>query len=226
MGTSLELVALRCPRCGADLRVAQGLDIATCNYCGGQVAITEKALPSALGTDVDRKRAAIQLQKDELARHEAELSALNAEIAAMEASASAKVGDNLMIVAILGGVGIFFDLFLFPLFYFLGITESFGMARGTCLALGMTILVICLAIMFLAWTGRRRAAARRREEVLQSSEYQRRLQRRKELETEIQAMQAEIDRSEMQLIKMLESPTAAPQPVPLTAQAWTGGTSP
>jgi len=227
MEGSLELVALRCPRCGADLRVAQGLDIATCSYCGGQVAITEKAQVSALGADVDKRREAIKLQKDELARHEVELANLNAEISALESSANAKAGDGLMVVAILGGAGIFFDLFLFPLFYFLGISESFGMAQSVCLSLGLTVLFICLAVMFLAWTARRKAAARRHEEVLQSSEYQRKLQRRKELEGEIAAMQSEIDRCEMLLIKMLESPsTPAPQPMPLTAQAWTGGATP
>jgi len=214
-GKSIELVALRCPRCGADLRVAQGLDIATCNYCGGQVAITEKALPGALGTDVDKKRAAIEMQKQEVAAHEAELARLNAEIKALEDSADAFKADNLMIVAILAGAGIFFDLFLFPLFFFLDITSSFGMARGVCLALGMTILVICLAIMVLAWTGRKKAKARRREEILQSSDYQRRLQRRKELEDEIRAMHAGIDASEMQLMQMLNSVGPAPQGSPM-----------
>jgi len=205
MGTSLELVALRCPRCGADLRVAQGLDIATCNYCGGQVAITEKALPGALGTDIDRKRAAIEMQKQEVAAHEAELERLNAEIKALEDSTDILKADNLMIVVILAGAGIFFDLFLFPLFFFLDITQSFGMARGVCLGLGLTILFICLAIMLFGINLRRKARAKRREEVLQGSDYQRRLQRRKELEDEIRAMHAGIDASEMQLMQMLNS---------------------
>jgi uncharacterized protein YlxW (UPF0749 family) len=214
IGTSVELVALRCPNCGADLRVAQGLEIATCNYCGSQVVITERAQPGALGTDVDRKRAAIGMQRQELAAHEADLARLNAEIKALEESTGALRADNLMIVVILAGAGIFFDLFLFPLFFFLDITRSFGMARGVCLALGMTILVICLAVMALAWNGRKRAAARRREEVLQSSEYQRRLQRRKELEDEIRAMQSDIDRSEGQLMRMLDSVGPPPQGSP------------
>jgi len=214
MGTSVELVALRCPNCGADLRVAQGLEIATCNYCGSQVAITEKALPGPLGTDVDKKRAAIQMQKQEVAAHEAELARLNAEIKAIEDSADVLKADNLMIVAILAGAGIFFDMFLFPLFFFLDITESFGMARGVCLALGLTILVICLAIMAVAWMGHKKAMARRRQEVLQSSDYQRRLQRRKELEDEIRAMHVEIDRSEKQLMQMLDSVGPNPQGSP------------
>jgi cell division protein FtsB/DNA-directed RNA polymerase subunit RPC12/RpoP len=205
MGRPIELVALRCPRCGADLRVSPELDIATCNYCGGQVAVVEKALPDALGADVAKKRAAIDLLQKELAEHESELSRLNKEIEALVESAENLKDDRFMIVMMLAGAGVFFDLFLFPMFYFLDVTHNFGMSRVTCLALGMTLLILFLAGMAAAWTGRKRAIARRREEILRSSEYQMKLQKRQALEEEIRKIRAGVDAAEEELRQMLHS---------------------
>ncbi len=210
MGTTLELTLLRCPGCGADLQFSPDIKLGTCKYCGAQVALTEKPL-GALGTDVDRMKAAIELQKKELAEHEKELSDLNAEIKALEASAETLKTDKYMIVMVLMFAGLFFDLFLWPLFYFLDISQNFGMGRGACGALGLTILIICLAVTVWAWVGRGREQARRREEVLRSSEYQRKLQRRTEMEAEIRGLQAGIDRSEARLIAMLQGAGTPPQ---------------
>jgi len=210
MGSTLELTLLRCPGCGADLQFAPDLKLGTCKYCGAQVAVTEKPL-GALGTDVDKMKAAIELQKKELAEHEEQLSDLNAEIKALEASAENMKTDKYMIAMMLIFAGLFFDLFLWPLFYFLDISQNFGMGRGACLGLGSTILVLCLAAMVAAWVGRKREIERRREEVLQSSEYQRKVQRRTELEAEIKGLQAGIDRSEARLIEMLQGGWKSPQ---------------
>lgn len=205
MGRPIELLVLRCPRCGADLKLAPDLDIATCNYCGGQVAVMEKAQPDALGTDVGKKRAAIDLLRKELAEHESELAKVNAELKALEESAEKFKTDRFMIIMMLMFAGIFFDLFLFPLFYFLDVTQNFGMSRGTCLALGLTLLAIFLSGMVAAWMGRKRAIARRREEILQSSEYQMKLQKRQALEEEIRALRAGVDKAEAELRQMLHS---------------------
>ncbi len=210
MGRPIELVALRCPRCGADLRVSPDLDIATCNYCGGQVAVVEKDLPDALGEDVGKKRAAIELLRKELAEHESELSMLNKELEALLESAEKLKTDRFMVVMMLMFAGLFFDLFLFPLFYFLDVTQNFGMARGTCLALGLTLLVIFLSGMAASWMGRRRAIERRREEILQSSEYLMKLQKRQALEEEIRGLRAGVDKAEAELRQMLHSVGQAP----------------
>jgi len=62
-----------------------------------------------------------------------------------------------------------------------------------------------------AWVARGKDQARRREEVLQSSEYQRKVQRRTELEAEIKELQSGIDRSEARLIEMLQGTGRPPQ---------------
>jgi len=210
MSSTLELTILKCPGCGADLRFAPDLKLGTCQYCGAQVALTEKPL-GALGTDVDKMKAAIELQKKELAEHETQLSDLNAEIKALEASADNVKTDKYMIVMMLMFMGLFFDLFLWPLFYFLDITQNFGVSHGACGAIGLVILIILLAVTVLAWVARGRERERRRQEVLESSEYQRRLQRRTELEAEIKQLQAGIDRSEARLIEMLQGGGKSPQ---------------
>lgn len=210
MSTTLELTLLRCPGCGADLQFSPDIKLGTCKYCGATVAVTEKPL-GALGTDVDKMKAAIELQKKELAEHEKELSDLNAEIKALEASAENPKSDKYMIILMLMLMGLFFILFLWPLFYFLDITSSFGMSRGTCGVLGLIIFIILIAVTVWAWIGRGKDQARRREEVLQSSEHQRKLQRRAELEAEIKGLQAGIDRSEARLIEMLQGGGKAPQ---------------
>ena len=210
MGSTLELTLLRCPGCGADLQFAPDLKLGTCKYCGAQVALTEKPL-GALGTDVDKMKAAIELQKRELAEHEKQLSDLNAEIKALEASAENLKSDKFMVIMMLMFAGLFFDLFLWPLFYFLDITSSFGMSKGTCGVLGLTVLIILLAVTVWAWVARGKDQARRREEVLQSSEYQRKVQRRTELEAEIKELQSGIDRSEARLIEMLQGTGRPPQ---------------
>ena len=210
MSTTLELTLLRCPGCGADLQFAPDIKLGTCKYCGATVAVTEKPL-GALGTDVDKMKAAIELQKKELAEHETELSNLNAEIKALEESAEAMRSDKYMIIMMLMFAGLFFDLFLWPLFFFLDITSSFGMSRGACGVLGLTVLIILLAITVWAWLARGKDQVRRREEVLQSSEYQRKVQRRAALEAEIKEMQSGIDRSEARLIEMLQGGGKSPQ---------------
>ena len=201
----LEPEVLKCPRCGADLQLSPGRELATCNYCGAKLSVSEKLKPGALGTTVDKKRYALELQRQELAEHEAELAKLGAEIAALETGPDRSKTDNLTVVVIILFMAIFFDLFLFPMFYFLDISQAFGVSRGMCLAMGLTVLVVCLALIVALRVSHKRAQAKRRAEVLQSSEYQRRLQRRKELEDGIQGQQAEVDRTEQQLRAMLQS---------------------
>ena len=199
----VELEVLKCPRCGADVQLVPGRDLASCDYCGAKLSV-EKLRPGGLGTDVDKKRYALELQRQELAEHEAELAKVNAEIAALEAGPDKLKADNLMIATILLFMVIFFDLFLFPLFYFLDISSSFGVSRGLCLTLGLSVLIVSLALIVASRVAHRKAVARRREETLRSSEYQRKVQRRKELEDEIRGQQAELDRAERELRALLK----------------------
>lgn len=63
----MELKAIKCPNCGADVDIIEGKEFMFCGYCGTKIAITDENTVTIRHEDVAELKR-IELEKEEAAR--------------------------------------------------------------------------------------------------------------------------------------------------------------
>lgn len=203
----VDLVVAKCPRCGGDLQVQPGGETAFCTYCDAEILIVDRGgspkgnEPTA--TEIEKKKLAVQLERENLSELELEAARTNGEIIVIEQGEGRQVkniaGGILMILFMLT----LFDLILFPIFYILDISYVWGISHEICLLMGIVLLVIGIGGMVSTSVSSRMTMAKKREDRMRSPEYTSKVARRQELQDQIQKSKQEVERLEEQLKSLL-----------------------
>jgi DNA-directed RNA polymerase subunit RPC12/RpoP len=203
----VDLIVAKCPRCGGDLQVQPGGETAFCTYCDAEILIVDRGGPpkgnDPTVTEIEKKKLAVQLERENLSELELEAARMNGEILAMEQGEGRQTRNIAGGILILLFVLTLFDLIIFPLFYILDISYVWGISHEMCLLMGIVVLVIGIGGIVTTSVSTKMSIAKKREDRMRSPEYTGKVARRQELQEKIQQSKQEVEALEQQLKSLL-----------------------
>jgi DNA-directed RNA polymerase subunit RPC12/RpoP len=201
----VELIAPKCPRCGADLQLRPGQESAVCNYCESSVLIVDRDASSgaddAFRTGLEKKKLALELQNKELGELSGQLDRAMMERSMMEGRANRR--KNLAGIYVIFGMGLIFGVTMFPIFYLLDLYTAYGITKDMCLVYWILIMVLSLAAIIATKLASDRALESQRHQCLQSPEYFAGVAEVQQLQARVDRQRTAVEQAEQQLKALL-----------------------
>ena len=200
-----EIVVPKCPNCGADIELRPDGEAGVCKYCDSQVLVLDNR-PHPSESDLERKKEALELLRQDLAGLQMQAAGLQSGIQAAQAYGGPRNARTAAFPMIMFTMMAVFGGFMSFLFYIIDISWVWGVPRAMCPALGALVVIIGIAGAVGSKFAVDKMVENRRARAMQSPEYFAAVAQLQALQPKILATQQEADRTEQQLRELVLGP--------------------
>jgi DNA-directed RNA polymerase subunit RPC12/RpoP len=200
-----ELVVPECPRCGADIELRHDGTSGVCKYCDAQVVVLDHGTHSS-ESEIERRKAALELLRQDLANLQAQASGAQFRINAAESGTGVANARAAVLPVILFGMMAAFGGMMSVLFYILDISWVWGISRAMCPVVGAIVVIIGVAGIFGTRAISARMRQRMRDDAMRSPEYAMAVQELQALGPRIDLARQDVERADRELRVILLGP--------------------